>query len=427
MLKRRVGICLLGALFAAGFVLAPFLGGQESDGQKAAIAQSSDEAILGKVSPSAKRPPSPVPVISMASLLQPMGIPSAKLGIFTLHTDTSIKLFDAKKLLTYGPFLKGQLGTVGGELLDVVLDKKGKTALVSHFNDKKVFFISLAKTTAPSVLGSVTLGFNAEDIALTPNGKYALVTGNANSDIASLNVKTRALVQELTLPSGNYAGAVAVAKDNQTVVTGAPYGKAINYFLLDPKTGVLMYKGKRGAGEAYPFNVAISPDGKTVFALSHVVDASTCGFGYLYLITAPGVVTGATQRVPAPSAELTGGHGAVFSKDGKKLYILGSLAPDADGFRQHVIYVFNVTAPGTIAYSGVSIKIHDFMSNSTQYYGVDTMALTPDGKYIYVSNHSPYGAENRLAVVDLKLNAHVYSLIACDDDKYPTGIAFKLF
>jgi DNA-binding beta-propeller fold protein YncE len=425
---KRNAICSgVLAAFLFVIVLAPMAGGQETEREKAGLVSVSDvTAQIASVSP-AKRPPSPVPVISMASLLQPMGIPTAKLGIFTLYDDSSIKLLDIKKLVTYGPYLKGHLGTIGGGLSDVVLDKKGKTALVSNISDKKVFFISLAKTTAPVVLGSVTLSNWAEDIALTPNGKFAMATSIAGTaQVASINVKTRALVQELTIPGGYGANAVTIAKDNKTVVTADYSHNSINYFLLDSATGVLTYKGRRGAGVAVPVNVVISPDGKTVFTLSYMVDASTCGFGYLYLITAPGAVTAATQRVPAPSADLETAHGAAFSKDGKKLYVLGGLAFDADGLKQHIIYVFNVTAPGTVSYSGVSIKIHDFLELSGQFYGVDSMALTPDGKYLFLSNHCP-GAGNRIAVVDLKLNAHVYSLIACDDDKIPAGISFKGF
>ena len=388
-----------------------------------------------------ERPPSPVPEISMPQLLRLMGIPAAKLGIYIVtgqDNNYAICLLDAKNLVTYGPYLKNQFGSSETvSLLDVVLDKKGKIAIVSSettTDPGRVYFISVAKVANPAILSSVNTTFPSVDVALTPNGKFALVAGCPYvNKIASINVKTRTLVQELTLPSGYYTNAVAVAKDNQTVVTADSVGKAIDYFLLDPKTGVLTRKGRRTAVAANPMKIVISPDGKTVFALSQSVDQATSGFGNLYQITAPGAVTDRTQRVPAPSADLYRGHGAVFSKDGKKLYVLGSLEADGDGFYQHVIYVFNVTAPGTVVDSGISIKIYNFFNQSQNSNpGADSMALTPEGNFIFISNHQLYGKEkNRIAVVDLTRNAHVYSLIVSDEGTYPyhkpAAISFKAF
>jgi hypothetical protein len=91
-----------------------------------------------------------------------------------------------------GPFLKGQLGSEGGGLFDVAITPNASTALISNFGDSRVNFISLLNPQAPVFLGRVNIGFFAEDIAITGDGKWALVTdGGFTSRIAVVNIATR--------------------------------------------------------------------------------------------------------------------------------------------------------------------------------------------------------------------------------------------
>ena len=378
--------------------------------------------IQGRETPDTPAPPPVVPVSSLR-LLHPMGIPAGRLGIFGLYSG-SIMLLDAKSFFMAGPFLNGQLGTAS-YLRDVVLAKNGKTALLVNSNDKKIFFINLSKLSSPSVLGSVTLSFIPQGIALSPNQKYALVTGAAgNPKIASIDVKKRAVIQEYNLASlGFYAQSVTIARDNRTVIVGDFQHRAVLYFLMNPKTGTLGFINSLNITPSSPLNVAVSPDGKTVFAVCSVVQSAGQSLGPLFSISAPGIVA-YTGKLNAPTADIDSEMGAVFSKDGKKLYVLTCLAADADGHYQHMIYVFNITAPGIAAYSGDSIKIHDF-TDFTRLGGVDTMAIEPGGKFLFISNHTYQTDVNRIAVVDLKLNAHVLSLIPCDEGDIPLAIAFN--
>lgn len=421
--KTKIFLCVL-LSFVLLVALVPILRGQQTDSEKAKLAGSPGTAVPGKPLPSYLRPKSPVPTTSLT--LQSAAILRGTVGVIALNASASIKLVNPKTFVMYGPFLAGKLGSPAGGLCDVDLTSNGCLALVSNFRDRTVYFIGLANPSVPKVLKAITFSFFAEDIVITPNQKFALVTdGGATPKVASLNLVTRTLIQEFDLtPFSAYACAVAVAKDNKTVITADYFTMAADVLLMNPTTGKLNYSYAISLAPSRPFNVFISPTGKTAFVVSSTADRATYGFGAILSITGPGAVS-FSSWLPAPSADIHWGHCAVFSKDGKKLYVLGSLTADpVTGFSDHYVYVYNVTLAGTLVYTGTAIRVYDLTATS-DFLGVDTMAIEPGGRYLYVSNHTISVGVNKVAVVDLTTSAHVLSLIPCGEDDVPAGIAFK--
>jgi DNA-binding beta-propeller fold protein YncE len=210
-----------------------------------------------------------------------------------------IGIIDGKTQTVAGPLLVTELGTKGGGRFDVAITPDGNTTLVSNFGDSEVFFIDTSDPSKPGLLGSLKIKFFAEDIDVTPNGRYALVTdGGFTSMIAVIDIQNRTLVEtfgetdeDRTLNisdsrelSGTrfisekpekpslYHNAVAVSKDGKTVLTADYFNGKVHAFTLS-ETGHLCYVSSldvSNGGTLLPVNLAISPDGMTVIVASAV-------------------------------------------------------------------------------------------------------------------------------------------------------------
>ena len=330
-----------------------------------------------------------------------------------------IGILDARTQTVSTPFLVDELGSAGGGLFDVVITPNRRTALVSNFGDSAVYFIDISDRTAPSVLGSVTLSFFAEDIALTPDGRYALVTdGGFSPKIAVIDVANRVLVEEYedtTAPTPNAFQAVAVAADGKTVLTIDYAGGKVNTLTLDA-VGHLTYVGNidvSNGGTFLPVNVSISPNGKTAIvagmptATDPIVPADNMRFPVLE-ITAPGVVTLNNYVVVGP--RLIGSQSIVFNPSGTKAYAY-CVQEDPDPLDlitpNDLIVTLNVDEPGLVSDAGLTTEVN-FIATS-QYFGVDTIAIDRTGRYLFVSNMTS-GGINQLQVVDVKTGTLVKTI-----------------
>lgn len=335
--------------------------------------------------------------------------------ILVANNGGSIGLLDTATGLVHGPYLQGQLGSAGGGLFDVAVTPDGKTALVSNFGDSRVFFIDLTDLTAPAVLGNLDVGMFAEDVALSKDGKFALVTdGGFAPRTVSIDVQARAIVQSVQ-QRDVYTNASAVAPDG-TVVTAAyfggmgsdPYQKpillsgAISAWVLGAG-GRLTHEGDhqlmlRANGDVTadlaahpirPVNVAVAPDGKTVLvpdvspyngtsaldpAGDYTAGKSLFAIG-VYQITAPGVlafkgaITGLTHAVQS----------IAFSDTGHEAYLLGNGAQNLDAAGLPVdpppndrLLVLKISAPGVVALDAT--RSADLGRRaSSQLFGVDNL------------------------------------------------------
>ena len=118
----------------------------------------------------------------------------------------------------HGPFLAGQLGTEGGGRFDVVFTPDARTALISNFGDNRVFLVNVSNPLSPSLITSVTLPFFAEDMDISADGKYALVTdGGFSSMVAAINLLSPTQVMSAQLGSAQ-AQAVEIAPDGTVIL-----------------------------------------------------------------------------------------------------------------------------------------------------------------------------------------------------------------
>ena len=309
----------------------------------------------------------------------------------------------------YGPFLQGQLGTPAGGLLDVAVTANCTTALVSNLGDQKVFFVDVVHPTSPRLLGSVDLPMFAEDIAITPDCKFALITdGGFSSQLVSVNIATRTLVEARDL-GPNVAQAVAIAPDGTVIVADYWYG-LVHTLTIDGSgnlTPVTSYVLPSTPAQAlpWPVNVGVAPDGQTVI----VCYARDDSVG-VYQVTSPGILTfrGNVSGLPAASDAggkvVSGQQSVAFSADGGQAYIITNqlhTPPPEFAELPDRISVLNITAPGeaSLNTAGAATLLNHSNVGTPPLYGVDVLAVA-DSK-LYVGNPTTDNPVNDLQVVDL--------------------------
>ncbi len=325
------------------------------------------------------------------------GPPPANFAIVTNINDNSINTIDVATNTITGPYLGGSLGS--GFLLDPVITPDGNTALISNFIDQTVYFVDVTNANNPSVTGSVNVGFFVEDIALTPDGAFALVTdGGGSSPIAVIDVSAQSLIQTLNI-SPRYAQAVAIAP-NGTVLIADASNNQIHVLIMNLSTGLLADLATAITVGSGPTNVSISQDGQTAL----VANWGSTSVNVLQ-ITAPGTVT-LTGSVP----NIFGAQSIAFEKNGNRAFVVQEgTSPN------NSLAVLSVTSPGVVIDTGIRVSL--LGTGGAGYYGVDLIDISPDGNWAYVGNS---GSTVDVAVVNLNTYTLAPNLSA---QYYPTGIA----
>ena len=186
--------------------------------------------------------------------------------------------FSGVSTKVYGPYLTGSLGSPGNLLLDVATTPDNKYALVSNYGQHKVYRIDISDPTNPILAGALDLGtFAPEDIAISPNGQFAVISSDASvNKLVFINPTSFSGYSLYTLTSPNgYANAVDVGKDNSTIILCDYNHSRIIYGQVNATHSGLVSESSLPTDD-YPINVAISPDGST--ALVACTGGSVCVF-----------------------------------------------------------------------------------------------------------------------------------------------------
>jgi len=229
-----------------------------------------------------------------------------------------------------------------------------------------------------------------------------------------------------------YANAVEIAPDGRTVIVADYFLGYLHVILLDPATGGLTYSEsseqlwKQGTNENSPLpflyrpvNVAISPDGRTVMGVNCVrstyptdpdPDAFFEGCNIpVFTIDSPGHITRRSDVV-LPN-RINGGQSLVFSADGRRAY-LHTIYWDDEPENQDDLFwwysevqVLAVSGPGQVSHIG-SMRAPTIRGTS-QLFGVDNLAITPDGGFLYATNPTLSYASPVIDVFNLRTLAHV--------------------
>jgi hypothetical protein len=347
---------------------------------------------------------------------------------------SNMSVINAGTGVVYGPMLQGQLGSDGGRRLDIAITPDHKTALISNFGDSAVFFVDVTNPISPSLITSVTLPFYAEDIDISADGKYALVTdGSFSPRVASINVPSATLVYTAEL-STRYANAVVVAPDG-TVIVADYVNRALHTLLLD-EMGVVITNGNTytnsypgfaitdTAGLLRAVNLGLAPDGQTVI----VCDATTSTVG-IYRIVAPGVLTfagvvaGLHGAFPEHETFSPGIQSVAFNAAGDKAYAVVNSMEDITGtlFGDRLA-VLTITGPGQVSLeAGGAVTLPH--RSSSQLFGADTLAVAGNKVYVGYPSLSGPDVTRPLAVVDLTNFGVTATMVLSKAVSTPTGVA----
>ena len=353
--------------------------------------------------------------------------PTSGVGVVAFNSGW-MGVIDTETQTVSAPFLAGELGNAAGILHDVVITPDRKTALISNFYDRTVFIVDISERTAPVVSASIILSFYALDIALTPNGRFALVTNGAfNPKIAVIDVRNAVLVEEYTSsdfdldPDNTSFIAIDVAADGATVLAADFFSGQVHILTLD-HSGHLTFVETLDVsygGILQPLNVTISPNGKTALLAVTTPDPDNIRFPVLE-ITAPGIVS--LKSFVAAEANIKACQSVAFNGFSSKAYALCAQEdPDIsdDEYPNNLIIELNVSDTGEVSDSGYTTEV-DFIGTG-QRYGVDTLAIDHANNYLYVSNMTMGGTKSHLQVVDINTHTVVKTLDFEDVEMPPGG------
>jgi PKD repeat protein len=317
-----------------------------------------------------------------------------RLGDFLIVTNyypPSISIVDVATNEVFGPFLQGQLGD--SDLLDVVVSSDGHFALVSNFNNDTVYQINLSNLLEPTIAASYNLGFQAEDITLSVDNRYAIVAdGGTAHYLAVLYLQSRTTVQVLDIYP-HYAQGVTIGPDGKVLINDYANGY-VHQYILNFVTGNLSYSGV-SIPVASCLNTVISPGGNFAIACSYNRDTK------VLKLNADNTIN-VIQNLGLSS------QSAVYSSDGQ-IALIGEYSSSND-----ILGKYNVQGNGSLVWQQ-SFNL-PFYSGSG-YYGVDVLALSTDNSKAYITD---LGEEDNNILVNINLENGTQQNLTLPD---PTGLA----
>jgi len=128
--------------------------------------------------------------------------------------------------------------------------------------DTKVFLIDL-KTNPPGVIGTITVGKQPSGMAISPKGDLALVANRADGTISVLSIKGKdvLVIDTVTVGAGpDQVSAVAITPDGKHALAVKANANKVALLAIDGQK--VTYDKRDLPAGIFPYNIAVSPDGK---------------------------------------------------------------------------------------------------------------------------------------------------------------------
>jgi len=154
---------------------------------------------------------------------------------------------------------------VGTSPEGVAITPDGRTALVADAGDGVVLFID---TATNATTGGVAVGLNPHSIAVSPDGSLAFVTNIQSNTLSVIDMGARAVTA--TVPVGAGPGPVTVSPDGRFVYVGNFSDNVVSVSKIDvsklatPAAAVIETIAPAVAGFGAE-GLAVSPDGRTLY------------------------------------------------------------------------------------------------------------------------------------------------------------------
>jgi DNA-binding beta-propeller fold protein YncE len=167
------------------------------------------------------------------------------------------------------------MNSIAGPPTNLAITPSGEIALVANSlepavegwghrlePDHKVFLIDL-KANPPSVIGTITVGKQPSGMAISPKGDLALVANRADGTISVLSIRGKDVLVLDTIAVGastDQVSAVAITPDGKHALAVKSAANKVALLKIDGQK-VTYDKQDLPAG-IFPYNIAITPDGK---------------------------------------------------------------------------------------------------------------------------------------------------------------------
>lgn len=243
--------------------------------------------------------------------------------------------------------------------------------------DDKVFVVDL-KASPPKVIGTVAVGKQPSGIAIDAKGDLALVANRADGTISVLSIHGNNVLVTDTVPIGTAAdqvSAVAITPDGKHALATKPGENRVALLTIDG--GKVTYTKRDLPTGIFPYNVAVTPDGKLALTADNGGGGSSDGN-----IDTVGVIDLAANP-PRVINHVTVGD----SPEGLAVSPKGNLAVSiqAEGSNTPAT-VFYHHAGGTVAVLAIDGAKVTKVGSVTVGALPEAVAFSPDGNYIYVGN-----------------------------------------
>jgi DNA-binding beta-propeller fold protein YncE len=143
--------------------------------------------------------------------------------------------------------------------------------------DNKVFLVDL-KATPPKIIGTISVGKQPSGVAISPKGDLALVTNRADGTISVLSIRGKDVLVADTVTVGTGAemvSAVAITPDGKRAL--AVKAAANKVALLSINGGKVTYDKRDLPAGIFPYNIAVTPDGKLALTADNGSGGSSDG------------------------------------------------------------------------------------------------------------------------------------------------------
>jgi DNA-binding beta-propeller fold protein YncE len=167
------------------------------------------------------------------------------------------------------------VNSIAGPPTNLAVSPSGEIALVANSlepvtqgwahrldPDNKVFLIDL-KASPPKVIGTINVGKQPSGLAISPKGDLALVANRADGTISVLSIRGKdvLVVDTVTVGTGtDMVSAVAITPDGKRAL--AVKAAANKVALLSINGGKVTYDKRDLPAGIFPYNIAVTPDGK---------------------------------------------------------------------------------------------------------------------------------------------------------------------
>jgi YVTN family beta-propeller protein len=338
-------------------------------------------------------------LILAVALVGALGLAPAHAGplaVVTNFTDPGLAPGSVAVIDTATDQLVGSPLQVGINPSGVAITPDGKTAVVACAQSQDLWFIDLS-ANPPKIAGSLKVGdgtsgpFYPFCVAMSPDGQYVAVTAIAgtlgapgNQYVRTVRLQDRTITQTLQLPQDQFAisaEAAAISPKGSIVLIGTT--TSLVYALAFAGGQISLPEGTDDQLGTYQgsqgTNVTISPDGS--LALVPLGRRALQAFR----IDDTGKLS---PTVQLPS----GGDGAqsvAITVDGKRAYVRNLISPGAN------IAVFDIGSGATLKDTGIRLNSDGIpaaiaaLVEGGLWVGNPMVAVTPDGKKVYATN--PFG------------------------------------